>query len=414
VDHVTCLGCGCACDDISVRVDAGRIVQAERACELGVAWFGDGLVPSRAIVRGAGTTVAAALDEAAALLAAADRRLVFLAPELSCEAQRAGVAIADQLGAALDSVTSSTAMSSIIAAQERGRASATLGEVRHRADLLVFWGVDTGTAYPRFLTRYVPASGGLQVTARTVVAVDLGGSRGPAEADSRVAIDPADELSALTALAAGTPPPSLWDLGRKLAAARYVVVVVDGESGGEAHDGRSAALIALVQALNGPTRAALLTLRAGGNRSGADAAMTSQTGYPAAVDFGSGAPRYRPYDGGAVARLSRDEVDAALVLGEIARIPAQLRALLAHIPSVVVGPRASVNPLSGARAVVDTGIAGIHDAGTALRMDDVPLPLRCVVDGPPETAATIRALGTRLTKTDADDASARRIVARRT
>jgi hypothetical protein len=47
-------------------------------------------------------------------------------------------------------------------------------------------------------------------------------------------------------------------------------------------------------------------------------------------------------------------------------------------------------------------------------MDDVPLPLRRVIDGPPETAATIRALGTRLTKRDAVDASARRIVARRT
>jgi formylmethanofuran dehydrogenase subunit B len=414
VDHVTCLGCGCACDDITVRVDAGRIVQAERACALGLAWFGDGSAPSRAIVRGAGATVDAALDEAAALLRAADRRLVFLAPELSCEAQRAGVAIADQLGAALDSVTSSTAMASILAAQERGRAGATLGEVRHRADLLVFWAIDPDIAYPRLVSRYAPDSGGLHVTARTVVAVDVGASRGAAAADSRVAIDPADELTALTALAAGTAPPSLSDLGARLAAARYAVIVADGESGGDARDGRSAALIALVQLLNGKTRAALLTLRAGGNRSGADAVMTSQTGYPAAVDFISGVPRYRPHDGGAVARLVRGEVDAALVLGEIARIPAHLRASLARVPSVVVGPRATVDPLAGARALIDTGIAGIHDAGTALRMDDVPLPLRRVVDGPPETAATIRALGTRLTKADAVDASARRIVARRT
>jgi formylmethanofuran dehydrogenase subunit B len=395
VNHVTCLGCGCACDDITVRVDAGRIVQAERACELGVAWFGDGSAPSRAIAGGADTTVEAALDEAATLLSAAGRVLVLLAPELSCESQRAGVAIADHLGAALDSVTSSTAMASILAAQERGRAGATLGEIRHRADLLVCWGVDPAANYPRFMTRYVPDAGGLHVGARIVFAVDIGAARGPAAADGRVAIDPAEEVDVLTALAAGTPPPSLSEFGRMLLAARYAVVVVDGEPGEAAAEGRSAALVTLVQALNGPTRAALLTLRAGGNRSGAD-------------------PRYRPHDGGAVARLSRGEMDAVLVLGEIAKIPAHLRALLAQYPSAVIGPHASTQRFAGTHVVVDTGTAGIHDAGTALRMDDVPLPLRRVIDGPPETAATIRALGTRLTKRDAVDASARRIVARRT
>jgi formylmethanofuran dehydrogenase subunit B len=414
VNHVTCLGCGCACDDITVRVDAGRIVQAERACELGVAWFGDGSAPSRAIAGGADTTVEAALDEAATLLSAAGRVLVLLAPELSCESQRAGVAIADHLGAALDSVTSSTAMASILAAQERGRAGATLGEIRHRADLLVCWGVDPAANYPRFMTRYVPDAGGLHVGARIVFAVDIGAARGPAAADGRVAIDPAEEVDVLTALAAGTPPPSLSEFGRMLLAARYAVVVVDGEPGEAAAEWRTAALVTLVQALNGPTRAALLTLRAGGNRSGADAVMTSQTGYPATVDFAAGYPRYRPHDGGAVARLSRGEMDAVLVLGEIAKIPAHLRALLAQYPSAVIGPHASTQRFAGTHVVVDTGTAGIHDAGTALRMDDVPLPLRRVIDGPPETAATIRALGTRLTKRDAVDASARRIVARRT
>jgi formylmethanofuran dehydrogenase subunit B len=69
---------------------------------------------------------------------------------------------------------------------------------------------------------------------------------------------------------------------------------------------RLSALIALVQALNGPTRAALSLLRAGGNRSGVDAVLTSQTGYPAAVDFSRGAPRYRPYDGRA-SQLGRAE-----------------------------------------------------------------------------------------------------------
>jgi formylmethanofuran dehydrogenase subunit B len=45
--------------------------------------------------------------------------------------------------------------------------------------------------------------------------------------------------------------------------------------------------------------------------------------------------------------------------------------------------------------VIDSARAGIHEAGTALRMDDVPLPLRALVTGPPparDLLATLAAL----------------------
>ena len=45
VEHTTCLGCGCACDDIVVVVDGDRIAEARNSCALGRAWFADGSVP---------------------------------------------------------------------------------------------------------------------------------------------------------------------------------------------------------------------------------------------------------------------------------------------------------------------------------------------------------------------------------
>jgi len=47
VANVTCLGCGCACDDITVVVKQGRIAETRNACALGAAWFGDGPSLSR-------------------------------------------------------------------------------------------------------------------------------------------------------------------------------------------------------------------------------------------------------------------------------------------------------------------------------------------------------------------------------
>jgi formylmethanofuran dehydrogenase subunit B len=398
----TCLGCGCACDDIDLKLEGNRIVEATHACALGVAWFGDGLVPARALVGGREAGVNEAIEAAVRLLAEAHRPLVYLALDISCETQRTAIALADALRATLDTVTSSTALPSLLAAQELGRAGATLGEIRNRADVVVFWGVDPAVRYPRFWTRYAPEPLGLHVEgrgSRTVVAVDIGNARGPADADIRISIAPEAEVATLTMARKAVMDQSAHHrpaedaLVAALVGGRYVAVVADAEPDdrdGGRDPGRAAALIALAQALNGVTRCALSTLRAGGNRTGADAFLTSQTGYPAAVDFARGYPRYRPHDTG-IARVVRGEIDAAVVIGSAALPPATL-ASLARVPCAVIGPRASESTLPDVVAAIDTAIAGIHEGGTAVRMDDVPLPLRAALSGPPAALGVVGAV----------------------
>jgi len=420
VSAVTCLGCGCACDDIAIRVEAGRILDAANACALGASWFGDGVLPSAAVVNDRAVTVADALDAACDVVEAWARPLVYLAPGLTCEAQREGVALADALRAALDTITSDTAMGAILAAQERGRASATLGEARHRADVVVWWGVDPARAYPRYGERYAPLPPGLYVpdgrTSRTVISVDVGNAPAPGDADRRFALPVEDEIATLTALralvstaaraggdggASGDPlAAAIWARARALApallAGRYVLIVADGERPSHlapaADQARISALIALAQALNGPTRGALSLLRAGGNRTGADSVLTAQTGYPAAVDFARGWPRYRPHDATAAQLTGRGEIDGAIVIGSADALRAELASSLAAVPVVTIGPRASSAASLRPRVAIDTGLAGVHDEGTALRLDDVPLPLRAVVTGPPSAASVVKAL----------------------
>jgi formylmethanofuran dehydrogenase subunit B len=330
-----------------------------------------------------------ALHAAAALLREASRPLVYLAPDISCEAQREAIALADVLRASIDSVTSATTMRSILAAQERGRAAATLGEIRNRADVMLFWGVDPALRYPRYWSRYAPEPEGVHVAGgrrgRTIVAADIGASRGPADADHRVAIAAADDVAALTRASAGE-----GELASLLRAGRYVAIVADAEPEAGRDHGRAAALLALAQALNAKTRCALSLLRAGGNRSGADACLTAQTGYPAAVDFARGFPIYRPY--------AVTTPDAVLIVGSASLIPAAVQAAFAGIACAVIGPRASDSALSTASVMIDTGVVGIHEAGTALRMDDVPLPLRVSVAGPREVTPLVAALRQRVTE----------------
>lgn len=390
VEHATCLGCGCACDDITVIARSGRIAEARNACSLGVAWFGTGVVPTRIVSRSGPRTVAQAIAEAAQLLAAARGPLVYLAPEMSCETQRIAIGLADRLGAMLDSATTATAAPSILAAQRRGRVSATLGEIRNRADTVLFWGVDPSSGYPRYASRYAPEPIGLYVprgrAGRRVIAVDIGAARAPAEADERISFSPEEEVAALTlaraavtgALGEHAPSNPLQARAARLARlardARYLALVADGEADPTRDPRRGEALILLTDALNQSLRCALSTLRAGGNRSGADAVMTWQTGFPMAVDFTRGVPSYTP-ERGATSRLEAGEIDVALVLGAPHAVPSSVAGALATTRCVAIGPGASESPFPTALAI-DTGIPGVHERGTAVRLDEIPLPLR--------------------------------------
>jgi formylmethanofuran dehydrogenase subunit B len=227
-------------------------------------------------------------------------------------------------------------------------------------------------------------------------------------------LSPQDEVAALAELRArllgrslGDQAPSSTDLAGladRLTRAKYVALVHDSEHcDQERSPDRIEALIALAQALNGPTRAALSNLRGGGNRSGAEAVLTWQTGFPFAVDFSRGAPRYQP-DRRAQDRLDDGGLVAGLVVGAPRSVPAALQEALARIPTVVVGPRASEAPFA-ARVIVDTGVAGIHEPGVGYRMDDVPLPLRQILPGPRSATETLAQLASRLAPARAEGRS---------
>src|SRR5438128_378288 len=138
VSSVACLGCGCTCDDVTVTIQGDKISNAVPTCPVGRSWFGDGVVPSAVLRGGQPAALEDAIRDAAGLLGAArGKLLVYLGPDLTSEAQRVTLALADVLGATVDSATSDTAAAGLVAAQRRGRATATLGEIRNRADCLV-------------------------------------------------------------------------------------------------------------------------------------------------------------------------------------------------------------------------------------------------------------------------------------
>src|SRR6202166_1986194 len=109
VKNATCTFCGCVCDDIELHADAERIVKTKNACSLGESWFrnhtAERLYPD-ALIDGKPATVDEAIEAAADYLCKAHLPLVYGLSNITCEAQRESVALAELIGGVIDSHTS--------------------------------------------------------------------------------------------------------------------------------------------------------------------------------------------------------------------------------------------------------------------------------------------------------------------
>jgi len=357
--EATCAGCGCACDDIELG-PAGL----QRTCSLGDAWFALGDRPPVARIDGRAVSVDEAVGAAAALLTQARAPLVCGLGQTSCEAQRRAVALAEAIGAV---IAPAGGGASTPAYQAIGSSTATFGEIRDRAELVVVWRADPAVTHPRLLGR-------LRVASRPLVVVAATRTATAEAADAFVELD--DDFEALSELRAlvgdrplRTPAPRLADLAQRLRAARHVAFIHGGLD-----ELATLALFSLVRDLSRERHAVTLGLRGDGNARGAEDVLAWQTGFPGAVSFARGFPREEL---GAAALLERGEVDAALVVTYDAfeQLPPAAAERLRGLPMVVVDARATATA-QAARVAFAPAADGIEVPGTVHRMDGVPVPLR--------------------------------------
>jgi formylmethanofuran dehydrogenase subunit B len=384
VSEATCAGCGCLCDDIEVTADA-----LIRTCPLGDAWFAErsGDRPPVARVDGRTVDLDEAVGAAAAILSRARAPLVYGLGQTSCEAQRRAVALAEAIGAVVDPGGGS-------AYPTIGSSTATFGEIRDRAELVVVWQADPAVTNPRLLGRL--SLDRASRSSRALVVVDTQRTATAEEADAFVGLDAARGFEALWALRARVgggdriEEPPLDDLAERMLAARHVALLHGGV------DELSAlALFSLVRDLSRDRHAVTLGLRRDGNARGAEDVLSWQTGFPGPVSFARGHPRE---ERSAATLLERGEVDAAFVVGSdpAERLPPGAADRLRELPTVVVDARATTTA-EAARVAFATAADGIEVAGTAHRMDGVPVPLRAPLAADrPGTEDVLAAIGERL------------------
>jgi formylmethanofuran dehydrogenase subunit B len=396
-DHVACTVCGCVCDDLRITVEGERVSKADGACRLAEPWFlgQNTSQPPVALIEGQPATLEAAVSRAADILQKAFSPLIYGLSRSSTEGQRAAVDLGERIGATIDTTASLCHAPSAVAIQEVGESTCTLGEVKNRADLVIFWGSNPTESHPRHLERYSLLPRGRFTKGgrsdRTLVVADVKSTATSDEADLYLPIEPGGDFEALTTLrnlvrgipvratsSTGAPLHLLQDLAERMKACRYGVIFFGrGLSMTRSGQHNVEALLLLVRDLNDYTRFSARRMRVPGDVTGADMVLTWLTGYPFCVNLARGYPRYNPGEFSAPGMLERGDADACLLVGTegVSRFSEQAIAHLNRIPTIVLD-YATVESLIAPTIRITTAVYGVHRRGTAYRMDGVPIPLR--------------------------------------
>lgn len=406
VSDATCTFCGCVCDDMELTVENNnKITKAKNACVLGKAWFLNHNIEDRpdALIEGRPATYEEAIERAVDILVNADFPITYGLSDTTCEAQRVAMAITDWIGGTIDTTTSVCHGPSGMAFQAVGEVTCSLGEIKNRADYLLFWGCNPAEGHPRHFTRYSLMPKGELVPNgrkdRTAVLIDVRKTKSAKAVDIFLQLKPRSDFElawAMRGLAKGIDiDPGIEEkTGIKLDALREVVEGMKKAKFGVILFGmgltmtrgkhlNTEAILGLARDMNKHTRWTAKPMRGHGNVTGADNVVTWSTGYPFGVNLSRGYPRFNPGEFTTSDTLGRGEADAALIIASdpMSNFSQPARDHLAKIKSVVLDPKLS-ETAKIATVAFTTSVYGINTGGTVYRMDDVPLSLRPAFPSP--------------------------------
>jgi formylmethanofuran dehydrogenase subunit B len=278
-----------------------------------------------------------------------------------------------------------------------------LGEVKNRADFIVYWGGNPAECHPRHFTKYTLMQKSPFLPRgrkdRTMVLVDIRETKSAKASNIFLQVRPGKDFELITLLRAmikdqpiseaqvaetGLTIEQLQDFVARMKAAKYGVFFFGmGLSMTRGKHMNSAALLTLAAEMNAFTKFVAMPMRGHGNVTGADVIMRWQTGYPFGISFNRGYPRYNPGEFSTVDVLVRGDTDCAFIIGADpgATMPQPAIDHLGKVPTIVLDPHVT-HTSKLARVHITTAPAGISAPGTAYRMDEIPLPLRPALKSP--------------------------------
>lgn len=420
LDEVACPFCGLCCDDLRIRVDSGRLDVVKNGCSLSQKRYKESSIDDEKVtftprVNNRPATLDSALDQATEILRESRLPVIAgLATDVS--GARAAMDLADRCGAVVDHINSAGLFRNLHVLQDSGWMTATLTEIRNRADLLIIIGEKVFARFPRLLERVITPKKTLWkddwkpmflkgAHQRDLVIIrprnasplpEMLAKRNPTILS--VPMERIGEVAVVLRAILGDAPlqaesvgdvdiSSLRDLATRLKQAKYSGVTwFAGELEFPHAELAIEAWSELVRDLNTVTRCSGLPL--GGNDGDVTANQIClwQSGYPLRTAFNRRQPHHDPFANTHTRLLEDGEADALVWISNYAP---QAIAPAADVPTIVLGhPKMAFNEAPD--VFIPVGIPGIDHAGHFFRADGVvSLPLRQLRQSPLPSTATV-------------------------
>ena len=416
ISNVVCPFCGSTCDDLEVTVEDGKVLTARSGCSSSSSKFLSCNVerPLTPFIRKDGELREASYEDAvhrsAEILANAKYPVLYGWGSTCNEAVRAGLELTEWVGGVIDNTATFCHGPSLLASQEVGMSTGTLGEAMHQADLIIYWGSNPVHSHPHHIIRYSALSKGRFRSSRKerrMVVVDVRRTDSAKLADQFIQVTPNGDYELLCALrmavrgdeleqnvVAGVPAERIEELAELMISCEFGVLFFGlGLTASEGRHRNVDVALSLVRDLNARTKFLIFPMRGHFDITGACQVSAWITGFPYGVDMSQGYPRYNPGDTTMIDILARKDCDAAVVIGADAasNFPAKATRNLAKIPVISIDPHSSPTALIS-EVVFPSSFVGIETGGVIYRMDGVAIMTKPVIPPPPGVHSDVEIL----------------------
>lgn len=282
--------------------------------------------------------------------------------KLSTATQQSVMRLARAAGATTDSSGDNIGRGNMFALQKRGRVTATLGEIKSRSNLIVFWFCDPVADHDDFFERYVGKD------CETIVVASQPNATSQF-ANHHIELSPEQSVQAIWAMRAQVKkveipcsanlPGGIRELADQLATSHYGALIWGSEHCDAEFDLQADGIHAMVRELNQLTRFVSIPYRRDANGLSAENVSTWTSGFPFAVNWNRPQPRQYWLEYSNLAMSSRNEWDFLLSfdIGEVSITS------LGNEPGQAFQMRLPVAEF------------GIDEGGDACRFDDVSITL---------------------------------------
>ncbi len=410
--RITCSGCSLLCDDLIIKSDGLFVTEVIGACLKGKERFDQVSAQNRfthPMIRKDGelkkVTWEEAFNRATEIIKNSSNPLLYGFSNVTCEAQEAGMKLAQKIGGFIDSNASICQGKFLKKAKKLGINLTTITEIINKGDLIILWGANPAETIPRLLNKVLFSRGKFRMTGReikTLIIIDpiktasfnVMGVR-----DLPLIVEPNKDIDLIRILkeeccsadsipsegVAGIDKDDLKRMLLHLTGAENGVIIL-GQGVIQPHPDYDLVeeLLELLQMINERQekgRISLLLMGGHFNMAGFDHVALSAHGRFGSLEFKDN--QLVNTEENLVSKIEKEDFDSSIIVGTdpISHFPHSLSSKIAKKPLILIDNHNTATSHI-AEVVLPTALTGIESSGLAYRLDQIPIELSKIVNPP--------------------------------